>query len=339
MIAGDEPDLILLTEVIPKAQVLPISPSLLSNPGYVVYTNFDPSKSNLGASGTRGISVYVTNKIRAVEVAFANPFQEQLWVTVKPSNSDKLVIGCIYRSPSGDNVTSVTELGNLLREVCSSDPSHLLVLGDFNVPHIDWVYWDIQFSPAPDGHCSHILLEAIADCFLYQHVRQPTRYRVGESQNTLDLILSNEEGLIHSLSYLPGVGTSDHITLRFQMSCYTNKVANKTAKYNFWRANFETLNKIIRDVSWDEMLEFDLDQSYTFIKMKLLRLCEQCVPISKKQSKKKNLFMTSEAMNLRKKKRVLWFNYIRSQDIVDYARFRRCRNKLQSQTRRLRRKF
>ena len=33
MIAGDEPDLILLTEVIPKAQVNPIPPALLSLPG------------------------------------------------------------------------------------------------------------------------------------------------------------------------------------------------------------------------------------------------------------------------------------------------------------------
>ena len=36
MIAGDEPDLILLTEVIPEAQVTPISPAQQSLPGYVM---------------------------------------------------------------------------------------------------------------------------------------------------------------------------------------------------------------------------------------------------------------------------------------------------------------
>ena len=43
MIAGDEPDLILLTEVIPKAQVTCISPAQLSVPGYAIYSNFDLS--------------------------------------------------------------------------------------------------------------------------------------------------------------------------------------------------------------------------------------------------------------------------------------------------------
>ena len=49
--------------------------------------------------------------------------------------------------------------------------------------------------------------------------------------------------------------------------------------------------------------------------------------------------MTSKAMNLRKLKRELWLNYVNSQDAVDHARFTRCRNKLRSLTRRLRRDF
>ena len=49
--------------------------------------------------------------------------------------------------------------------------------------------------------------------------------------------------------------------------------------------------------------------------------------------------MTSQALNLKKKKNILWSQYIHSRDVIDLARFKRCRNKLRGLTRRLRRDF
>ena len=54
-IVGTETDIILVTEVIPKAQVLPIAPALLEVPGFVCFPSFDLNESNLGAKGSRGI--------------------------------------------------------------------------------------------------------------------------------------------------------------------------------------------------------------------------------------------------------------------------------------------
>ena len=65
MIAGNEPDVILLCEVIPKAQVLPISVALLSIPGFEMYSNFDPGIANLGRGGGRGICIFVNCRIQA----------------------------------------------------------------------------------------------------------------------------------------------------------------------------------------------------------------------------------------------------------------------------------
>lgn len=102
-IAGDEPDVILITEVIPKAQVGPISSALLSVAGYSSYLNFDPSFSGLGASGTRGVAIYVKNTLHVLEASFqGSTLQEQLWIELSLFGNDKLLIGCVYRSPSGD---------------------------------------------------------------------------------------------------------------------------------------------------------------------------------------------------------------------------------------------
>ena len=162
-IANDEPDIILLTEVIPKAQHHPISPALLSIPGFTMYSNFQPHQSDLGASGTRGICIYVRSNLLVMQEEFsACSFKEQLWIKLKLANSDVLLIGCIYRSPSGNNLQSLEDLHALLTHVCSSNPSHLLIVGDFNVPDIDW---STKFSAAPANHYSHHLLKTINDCF------------------------------------------------------------------------------------------------------------------------------------------------------------------------------
>ena len=144
----------LLTELIPKVQVTPISPAQLSLPGYVMYSNFDPSHRGLGASGSREICIYVSERLKVSEVTFTNPFHEQLCISVKLVSSDRLLISCISRSPSSDSHASVINLGNLLYEVCSAKPSHPLVVSDFTIPHIDW---DTQFSAAPEQHYSHTL--------------------------------------------------------------------------------------------------------------------------------------------------------------------------------------
>ena len=260
LIAVDEPDVILLTEVIPKAQVHPISPALLSMSGYSLYSNFEPHQTNLGASGTRGICIYVKSTLSAALVSFSScSFKEQLWVKLELMNADTLLIGCIYRSPSGDSLHSVDELCSLLRHVCATNPSHLLIAGDFNVPDIDW---EDKFSPAPENHCSHHLIQAINDCFLVQHVTQPTRYRQGESSNILDLILTNEEGMIDHLCFLPGLGSSDHVTIRLVLTVYSSPSEPEVPRHNFRRADFASLNAKLQEVDWETMQELELQESY-----------------------------------------------------------------------------
>ena len=57
MISDDRPDLILITEMIPKKQINPITDQLLDFVGYKAYYNFDPNISNLGTLGIRGVAI------------------------------------------------------------------------------------------------------------------------------------------------------------------------------------------------------------------------------------------------------------------------------------------
>ena len=251
-IAGREPDIIMITEVIPKAQVLPIAPALLHLPGYYITTSFDPDMPNLGRSRTRGICIYVRDGLHGIQVTFTEPrLTEHIWMQIGLKGTDKLTVGCVYRSPSVDPYLSVEELKELFYMIHAANPSHLLIAGDFNVPQINW---SSGLCSAPDSHYAHEFLNVVRDCLLFQHIMHPTRFRNGECPSLLDLVLTNEEGMLTSLSYSSGLGKSDHVTLLFQLACYTSQPESCPTKLSIHRADFKRLNQMLLETDWHELM-------------------------------------------------------------------------------------
>ena len=335
-IAGNEPHVIILTETIPKAQSIPISPALLAIFLAIFYSNFECSTANLGASGLRGICIYVSNILQAIQVTFpTSSFQEQLWMKLRLRNSDCLLIGCIYCSPTREAVSNTEELCDLLHHVCLTNPSHLIT-GDFNMPTIDW---DSKFSSAPAGHHSHSFIEAVNGYFLFQHVFQPTRYRHGETPSVLDLVFSNEENMVKNLTYSAGLGASDHVILEFDFSCYSLQRKQPGNRLDLSRANFKLLNNRLRSINWDCLHHLDFSNSYAFFKAHIQECIEEAVPLSRPPCKKKNIYINRRALQMKKTKESLWKQYVSSKNLIDHARFTRFRNKLRSYTRWLRLNF
>ena len=77
--------------------------------------------------------------------------------------------------------------------------NNLVIAGDFNYKEIDWTN---EFAPPGKEHQT-VFINALQDCYMYQHVTEPTRHRPNEIPNLLDLILSSDESLIRDLKYLP----------------------------------------------------------------------------------------------------------------------------------------
>ena len=65
---NNEPDVILITEVIPKKQENPITQPLIDIDGYNCL--FDPNERNLGASSLRGVAIYFKTclKVESVDI-------------------------------------------------------------------------------------------------------------------------------------------------------------------------------------------------------------------------------------------------------------------------------
>ena len=82
--------------------------------------------------------ILLTDKrLAAKEVKINNEFEENLFVEIKLNNSDLLLVGFIYRSESGTPENNELLL-KTLDNVNSNKYSHALVMGDFNLPNINW---------------------------------------------------------------------------------------------------------------------------------------------------------------------------------------------------------
>ena len=219
----NKPDIILLVEVIPKAQKSPILAPSLHIPHYTLYTDFNPDASP--PTNTRGIIMYVADSINSKEVSFTTEFSEQMWVKIELLNNSYLLVGAMYRSPSSNPNDSIAKLCCALKQVLESRPPYLLVVGDFNLPGIDWC--NEKFS---GNSYEQEFYDTVQDGVLFQHVHEPTRFRPGSAPH---ILFTNEENMVESINYCSGLGSSDHLCLNF----FTNYIRivnhSRTGQMNY----------------------------------------------------------------------------------------------------------
>ena len=92
-------------------------------------------------------------------------------------------------------------------------------MGDFNPGHIQCESLE---SAGGDDH--HFLL-LTQDCFITQHVLEPTR-----GGNVLDLILSSQNELVDNVKVHESLGSSDHNQIHFNIEVKTGNTYKKTTE-------------------------------------------------------------------------------------------------------------
>ena len=83
-----------MTEIFPKNSNGDMDKSHYSKDGYGMFC----SDLSIG----RGCVLYIKASIPVIQIKFDNNFQESIWCSINLTGSDKLLIGCIYRSPNSN---------------------------------------------------------------------------------------------------------------------------------------------------------------------------------------------------------------------------------------------
>ena len=210
----------------------------------------------------------------------------------------------------------------------------MIIAGDFNYRNIDW---ENQFATNGHRHLEEFI-DTLQECFLFQHVTEPTRYRENEVSNLLDLILSSEEGMVKDLSYHPPLGQSDHICLRFKIQHYQKNGAFRP-KRNVFKSECSRIKDELMENDWLTILNSDFKTDYDNFTKILYSALESHTPLTQPPKKKKNIYMTNEAIRLKNSKARLWKRYLSTKSRYAMGMYKRANNELRRMTRILRSEF
>ena len=72
--------------------------------------------------------------------------EENLWVSVELCGRDKLLIGCIYRSPNSTEENNGMLFTLIKRKAAHKEFTHQLITGVFNAKEICWETWSTLSS-------------------------------------------------------------------------------------------------------------------------------------------------------------------------------------------------
>ena len=108
----------------------------------------------------------------------------------------------------------------------------------------------------------------------------------------LELVLTNDENMVESISYNSPLGLSDHLCLVFDIQCYWKVAENRKPRRLFHRAKYDDMRKALQCTEWDDELRLiDLNGSATKVmwdnfKEQMQKVIEKYVPLSSKKERR-----------------------------------------------------
>ena len=161
--------------------------------------------------------------------------------------------------------------------------NNIIVSGDFNAPDISWDTEYPSQSPA-----SGRLLEIIDDHDRSQHVKEPTR-RDRNTQNILDLILSNNPNIIENVSVVPGISDHDIVLFTVNTSCRRKKNVQRKIYIRKKSDSTRIKEKLTNLSLYMDTRRFNsIDDKWSYLEDNIHRIMDSCIP-SKWTSSRYNL--------------------------------------------------
>lgn len=323
-----KPNIIAITEVMPKGKSGEVGACELNLDGYVVFSN------ELGLDGQRGVIIYVDSRLLAHTLDMPVEFAEHVFISLQLDGSDQLVLGAIYRSPSSDKFND-EKISAAINYVSSKNPHKLLVIGDFNLPGIDWKNKRTEGS---NQSMEYKLLDIIRINSLEQHVNQPTRQRGRDVPHILDLVLTPDT-LQTDIQYLSPLGMSDHSVLLCNLMLKNESKRSFESKFIYSKGNYDRLRNYVSH-DWEQVLkqDYNVDTMWNVIKNTIAKGMRECIPTTdpNKIYYDKHLHPYSQdfGQETRKKHR-LWTRYMETKDAGTLSKYKIQRNKVKSLSRKV----
>ena len=212
-----------------------------------------------------GVCMFFKSHLKVIEIERNNEncgLDENFDYLCVDVHDGKLIIRffCIYIPPSSSrNVEVINYICKIISKLSSSSKPFYLI-GDFNLPLINWAI------PKSDGDSAHdAFLNFCLSHNYHQFIDQPTH----QKGNILDLLLCNTSAKYQLLNYNvnpPLTSTCDHNLISFQIQRTSNSLPNQTPIQfpNFSKANYTKIYEELISTNWNDVINptLSLQQNY-----------------------------------------------------------------------------
>ena len=203
-----------------------------------------------------------------------------------------------------------------------STNEQLLIAGDFNAHHVDWLESDDTDT------CGELLSELFNTYSLDQIVHFPTNLHLGKLKGCIDLIATNISQI--NLTSSSPLGKSDPVVL---IGTISNLVPSMKPSRYIWcwnKANVHGLQEAISKESWCDILDCeDVDIAWTRWRAKILYYAHKFIPRYLTNSTiKPHPWMSDDLRQEIKAKHRLYKTFKRTQSSVIWEEFRKQRNRV-----------
>ena len=234
------------------------------------------------------------------------------------------------------------ELMTNLTNICERNQfTHVLICGDFNLPDIDWVH---ELSLPNPNSTSHLFVECLRDCFLTQHVMQPTHRRGDQQANIMDLILTNEDNMIEDLRYEAPLGKSHHCSLVFKFRCYAEYKSSNVKTFKYAKGDYEKLRALVRECDMSVVEDMPMEEGWRYLEDNITTAMNKSIPKSNRNEGPHNrsnipMWMNNTALVKVKSKNEAYKCYRNTMDVKDYEKYAKSRNQARWECRKAKKIF
>ena len=264
-----------------------------------------------------GVGLYIKNPITYNILSDISVFEEGCFESlfIETTSSVKLVVGVIYRPPSGDLNRFLSILEDTLLKISSK---HCYILGDFNLDLLG-----LNLSARSQRFLNTF------NSYHYHHViTKPTR--ISQSCNSLiDNIFTNSN-IAGTSSGIITYDISDHLPI-FHCISTTRPIPDYTPNINthirlITDDKLLTFRNILSRESWDNVYVCDNPNiAYTSFMSTFTDIYRHCFPFSVVKNRKSKSWCSSGIVNSCRTKQKLYKKFIRNpshSNRNDYIRFR-----------------
>jgi len=209
------------------------------------------------------------------------------------------------------------QLCSLLTQAMNIGVSHPLVVGGFNMPYINWT----SLTVSPANSCNeNFSLSLLEDLYLIQHVTFPKRFRNNQVPSLLDLVLTDDENTVSTVTSLPPLGKSDHIVIEFDYLSYCTIECHNVSKYLYSRRDYTSITRHLLNINWKVLFEgLNTEEMWSLLHSKLLYLIDEYVPIQNFEPNSRPKWLNSSTLKAIKPKNKAWNTYKATHRHDDYV--------------------